>query len=67
MLLERYITKPPNYKKKLVGRPKKNKYALKFLSFRCSTLFDETWGSKFKGYRMEEMIYVYGLWYDLGT
>ena len=26
-----------------------NKSALKFLSFRCPTLFDETCGSKFKG------------------
>ena len=26
-----------------------NKFALKFLSSRCPTLFDETCGSKFKG------------------
>ena len=27
----------------------KNKFALKFLSFRCPTLFGETRGSRFKG------------------
>jgi hypothetical protein len=54
-LLERYfqdisngILQAPNFfLKKLVDQ--KNKYALKFLSFRCPTLFDETYGSKFNG------------------
>ena len=41
----------------------KNKFALKFLSSRCPTLFGETCGSRFKAYKKIQVVCLMG--YDM--